>query len=50
MIDRDWKLLRESYCYMHTEECGNDLKFVMNALAISPLSLHENETKDNEPV
>jgi hypothetical protein len=26
------------------------LKFVMNALAISPLSLHENETKDNEPV
>jgi hypothetical protein len=33
---------------VHTEECENDLKFITNVLAICPLSLHENETKDKE--
>lgn len=38
----------ESHCYVHTEECENDLKFVMNVLAVCPLSLHDNETKNKE--
>jgi hypothetical protein len=38
----------ESHCYMHIEECENDLKFVMKVSAICPLNLHDNETKNKK--
>lgn len=38
----------KSHCYMRTERCENDLKFVMNVLAICSVSLHDNETKNKE--